>query len=329
MANNADLSSLDYTNVIRDSHNEPAHALNVVEVNSLVPARFSKVELEYITSGNGIGEVGVANYYSDAAYETTKISVRGDNLGSAHKTKVYFLNRKPEQLAGKAFQIHDNGGGIAVWYNVDSLNTQPIDAGVYRYIEVNILSSDNHEQIAQKTALTIDADASFIAIYTSFIVLISNNSSGIRPDSVNIDAQLTIKNVSGSNPTPLNSKYFLINSATDTDQYYVWYNVGGTGVDPTVGGKTGLMVAIPNGASETQVANSTKIVLDSTTKFITNISDGILSVRTKLIGVTTMSSDYNTSFFIQREKEGLDRQLLVTLILTYNGSNELVSAERL
>ena len=62
---NEKTTQLDYTNAITAAYNDEAHALNVVNVNSLVPVRFGKVEVQYIASGNGAGQVGQADYYSN------------------------------------------------------------------------------------------------------------------------------------------------------------------------------------------------------------------------------------------------------------------------
>ena len=85
MEKNDKPTTLDYTNAITSSHNEKAKALNVIAVNSLVPVRFGKVELEYITSGNGEGEVGKADYYSNGVYQETRVVTRGDKLGTAQR----------------------------------------------------------------------------------------------------------------------------------------------------------------------------------------------------------------------------------------------------
>jgi hypothetical protein len=52
----------------------------------------------------------------------------------------------------------------------------------------------------------------------------------------------------------LNNKYFLINSANNTHQYYVWFNVGGNGLDPMVAHRTGIPVSIYPNASPAVIA---------------------------------------------------------------------------
>jgi hypothetical protein len=329
MLKNEKPSSLDYTNAITSSHNEEAKALNVINVNSLVPARFGKVEIDYITSGFGIGEIGTVRYYSNGIYQETKVITRGDKLGTAHKTTVSFINRTPESLNGKAIILYDNGGAVKVWFNVDFASTEPAVAGTYRSIEVNLMTGNDHETVAKKTALALTMDTQFIAVYSLYYIIVSSSTVGSKPDSKDFNTSLFIKNTTGIDPVSLNNKYFYINSATNAIQYYVWYNVNGTGVNPAISGKTGVMVAISTGSTAQAVAQATKNALDTTGEFITNIDSDTLLITNKLIGVTDLAQDVNTGFLFFVQKEGRGRDLLVTLNLSYSNTNDIISVERL
>jgi hypothetical protein len=121
----------------------------------------------------------------------------------------------------------------------------------------------------------------------------------------------------------------LINAASNTPEYYVWYNVGGGGTDPNLAGKTGIAVNIPTGASYNTVLQNTRVAIETASEFITNIIDEGLEVRNVIIGACSPSEDVNTGFSISTKAIGSFRKLLVTLILTYDSSNELLSVERL
>jgi hypothetical protein len=329
MIKNEKASLLDYTNAITSSHNEEAKALNVINVNSLVPTRFGKVEIDYITSGFGIGEIGTVRYYSNGAYQETKVITRGDKLGTAHKTTVSFINRTPASLSGKAIILYDNGGAVKVWFNVDFASAEPTVPGTYRSIQVNLLSSNDHETVAKKTALALSMDAQFLAVYSLYYIIVSSSTVGSKPDSKDFNTSLYIKNTAGIDPVTLNNKYFYINSATNTEEYYVWYNVNGAGINPTISGKTGVMVAISTGSTSQAVAQATKIALDAIGDFITNIDSDVLLITNSLIGVTDLAQDVNTGFLFFVQKEGQGRDLLVTLNLSYSNTNDIISVERL
>lgn len=329
MQKNNTPSTLDYTNAITNAHNEKDRATNVVSVNSLVPTRYGKVEVDYYTSGPADGNISQARYYSEGAYQETKIITRADTLGSAHKTTISFINRTAESLAGRAFVIYDSVGAVKVWYNVDFSNTEPAVANTYRSIQVNLLSSHNHETIANRTALALDLDNEFLAIYSLYYVIISSINVGIKENSYSFNSSLIIKNTAGTESISLNNKYFYINSALNEVQYYVWFNVNGEGMDPSISGKTPIMVTISKGYNSTQVAESLKTALDGVDKFITNIDGDNLFITNKLIGLTNPTVDVNTDFLSITRVEGKNRELLVTLLMVYTAEGNIQSVERI
>lgn len=333
MAGNRKENTLDYTNSLTKGFNEQNKAFDTVNVNSLVPVRYGKVDLTYITTaGCSKGKIATAKYYSDGVYQETRVVTRGNSLGSAHKTTINFVNKTPASLAGKAFVIYDDTGAVLIWFNVDGANTAPVVPATYRSIEVALLSTDNHEAIAEKTAARISLDASFISLYTSYFIITSSITTGVKPNSYDHNTCLYLKNTAGSNSRTLNNTYWFINSALNANQYYVWYNVSGGGTDPLIAGKTGIMVAISSTSTSAQVAVATKSALDATGKFLTNIDEGIckdtLLISNALIGASTSITENTSEFLVLLVREGEGRELLVTLELIYSLDGSLTSVER-
>jgi len=322
------LSMLDANQVIQDVHNEAAHALDVISVNELIPVKFAKIDLTYITSGFGIGEVGEALYYSNGEKQQQTITCRNDELGTAHKTSISFYNRTPTSLDSKYFVIFDDVGPVGVFFNLNGASTLPIDPTVYRFITVNIVSSDSEITIANKLVTAVNSDSKFFAIGNQAFSVISNRKVGARTDSYDVSTALYLKNSKGVDSNTLNSTFFYINAPLDTVQYYVWFNVGGTGVNPSISGKTGIQVALTAGATANQVANALGSALS--TLFLTNISDSKLTVTNLLIGVTTRIQDVSVNFTsVTLDVAGENRNLVAHLILTYNSNNDLASVERI
>ena len=78
----------------------------------------------------------------------------------------------------------------------------------------------------------------------------------------------------------LNSQYFVFYSAAGV-RHYAWYNVGGTGTDPSLAGATANAVAISSGASAAAVASATQAVLDAISGFDCSVDGAVLTlVRT-------------------------------------------------
>jgi hypothetical protein len=324
MAKNPSKTGLDYTNVLTNSHNEEARALNIVDVGSFVPARYGKVLLEYNTDGT----ISKVDYLSDGTYQETRVVCNADSVGSAHKTTVNFTGRTPQLLAGKAFVVYDAIGATAIWFNMDELNSEPVVPSTYRSLEIKISSSDNTSVIASKTAQKVHADPLFIAMYSLQYTIISVANVGLRTDSYDINSGVSLKNTPGSNSQTLNNKVWYINTGGNLQQYYVWYSVSGTGTDPLISGKTGIMVPVPLGATASTVALNTKIALENTQKFTAVAKDDTLLITNNNIGVCTAATEGNSNFVIFVQKSGEDRELLVTLLLGYNSNGELISVER-
>ena len=69
--------------------------------------------------------------------------------------------------------------------------------------------------------------------------------------------------VVGDNSGSLNNQYFLINSSNNENQYYVWFNVGGNGLDPVISNRTGLPVNIYANSSAAVVGVALAAVLSA------------------------------------------------------------------
>ena len=86
----------------------------------------------------------------------------------------------------------------------------------------------------------------------------------------------------------VSGNYFLINSAIDTVQYYVWFNVDGSGGDPLLGGKTGIPVAVSSSANALTIASSTKTAIGLVSNFTTNsLSGNTFTIENTNVGTST------------------------------------------
>lgn len=317
-------TSLDYTNAITSAHVEDQKAFNVINTNSLIPPNHGKITLEY----NSKELVTRVNYFSKGIIQESRVVVRGDSVGSAHKVILNFQNKTPTLLAGKSFVIYDNVGAVNVWFDVDFSYPEPTNEVTYRTLVINLQASNTPEQIAQKTALAFSMDSQFIAVSTLTFAIISSNVSGIKSNAYDVNTGVYVKNTAGVEPKSLNSKYFLINAANNLPRYYVWYNVGGTGVDPSIAGKQGIMVSIVSGESAENVAFLTKQALDSTLKFLTNIDSEALIISNIEVGISDSSEEGDSDFLVFTQRVGEGRDFLATLILEYDAKDNIISVER-
>jgi len=124
----------------------------------------------------------------------------------------------------------------------------------------------------------------------------------------------------------LNSKYFLINSANNVDKYYVWYSVGGSGVDPAILGRTGLVVPLVSNDPASIVALGTKIILDATDNFdIKNLISSLL-IENVDYGDTDNTVDGDSGFTFTTKAVG-SSVLIKSITLPYENEVKYVYNE--
>ena len=64
----------------------------------------------------------------------------------------------------------------------------------------------------------------------------------------------------------VSGKYFFVNGLDEIGEekeYYVWYTINGSGTDPNISGKTGIVVDVVNGTDYQDITTQTKAVLNS------------------------------------------------------------------
>ena len=58
--------TLDSNQAIKAVYDKSKIALRTIAFNSLVPEDYDRIDLSYITTGNGTGEIGVVSYLKDS-----------------------------------------------------------------------------------------------------------------------------------------------------------------------------------------------------------------------------------------------------------------------
>ena len=100
--------------------------------------------------------------------------------------------------------------------------------------------------------------------------------------------------------------YWLINSAGDTTQYYVWYDKDGGGGDPLLPGKTGISVAVSTGDSAATVANATAAAIDALSDFDAVANGSKVVINTTGYDETTDATEgiMNVNFVVEILQQG-------------------------
>lgn len=126
----------------------------------------------------------------------------------------------------------------------------------------------------------------------------------------------------GDTSGSLNNTHFIVNSAYDQLQYYIWYNVAGGGTDPAIAGAIGIEVPIVTDESATIVAMATKsyMLLNDDLQHLFSIrQDGaVLYIDTNQKGPVENNSVGTSGFTLNTVEDGSET-LTDIYCITYSG----------
>lgn len=132
---------------------------------------------------------------------------------------------------GDYFTIYNTTTKFAIWFTKDGSGSAP-SVGATN-IQVNITTGDTQAIVNQKCREVMNGWGDFVI-------------------TCNAAASIT------------NSSYWLFSTTDGTyTNFYVWYNINGTGVDPAIANKYGIQVAIGSTDTSTQVATKTQAAINS------------------------------------------------------------------
>lgn len=92
--------------------------------------------------------------------------------------------------------------------------------------------------------------------------------------------------------------YWLISSANDATEYYVWYNVDSGGGDPAIAGRTAIPVAISSADTASQVATATASALDALADFSASANVATVTITNAAAGITEVAEDVSAGVTI-------------------------------
>lgn len=115
------------------------------------------------------------------------------------------------------------------------------------------------------------------------------------------ETDIDVVGEAGINP----GEYFTLNSANDIREYYFWYRVNGTGSDPAVAGKTGVVIDILTGDADTVVATKTRDAINAVNiDFSATAAGDIVSVTNIDEGPCTDATAGTTAFVVSVTQQG-------------------------
>ena len=158
---------------------------------------------------------------------------------------------------------------------------------------------DTHEIQVQATRV-IDVDTLVEAYFTRADVTYNVDGSATAASfyydkNNHIEKITVVSDIAGS----LNNKYWLLDGPRDENEYYIWYNVNGTGTDPAIVGRTGIQVPIATNEDSYIVALATRMALNLNSSIASEFTVQNMDTAVRLTGKITGSVvyvDVNTAF---------------------------------
>lgn len=173
------------------------------------------------------------------------------------KNVVFYANtrtrhKKNLNLIGVQNMIDDYNNGITPRLSIiskDGENTYTFVTGVNEEIDITTNAASTLNQSGAGSHFLIQSAEDAKAYYVWYKVN--------TPAVAQVEEITCVADVGGS----LNDTYFLIDNVGGPN-YYVWYNVGGSGTDPMIPGRTGVQVNLLSGATDDTVASNTSSALN-------------------------------------------------------------------
>ena len=235
----------------------------------------------------GIAVVEGVSTISDISIiqEYTQIEEKFPTSSELSTGVVEFIDNTPESIAGTGANLYTNERSGEGGLQSNDLPPFALDINLFRG---HVFYSNTRTR--QRKTITLLGVVSMINAFNPsnpYKITISNGTDTETYSFVTgleEITQLTCGAASGLASTGASS-YFLLNSANDETEYYVWYQVG-TSTDPAISGKTGIRVVVLAG-------DSAIIVNQKTISAIKNV----LSDFNVFASVSVSSVDTGTDLF--------------------------------
>lgn len=211
------------------------------------------------------------------------------------------------------------GATVAYWFDIDADGTAPSGAA-YTAADTKTKVSVTTGQTAVQVATALAAATAPTAVTRARVdatVTFSNTLIGTCVDAAahNEDdsgvGSFVVAVVTQGAASALQNKYFVVNTPAPVS-YYVWFNVGAEGVDPSVVGKTGVAVAISPSATAAAIAAAMVAALNlvgSGAVFLATRDDATVYVNDIVTGNATDAGVGNAGLTVATVRQGVSKML--------------------
>jgi len=264
---------------------------------------------------NALGDFSAGSAGSTVTVTNTigGVAANGSNQTVGGSFSVSTSNQGTNSIIeeGDYFLVDSPGTNYYVWFNYGAASDPSI--GGRTGIEVSLNYDDSAATIASAVAAAMDPLGDFSVSSSGNSITITNADTGPEGVSAGTVTGLSFTvTQSGYDQVITTGQYFEIN-ATTTD-YYVWFNVDGGGGDPSIGGKTGIEVAISDGDTANSIAAAIETAVGAMADFNTSRSGSQLTITNAFNGSATDGVNVNVggTFSVTKLQDGENTRVDVT-----------------
>jgi hypothetical protein len=213
----------------------------------------------------------------------------------------------PDQFLGADLYTNEASGvGIA-----NANETPPFALDINKYKNYVFLANTRTKY---RMSLSLLGVSKLVEDYEDGITPTITISDGTRTNiysfviGVQQEVQITtVADVAGS----LNSTAFAVFTANDETEYYFWYNVDGTGVDPAIADAVGIQVPINTNDNANTVAAKTNQVISTVTQvdFNSSVAGNVITIQNANEGYTSAPLALTSGFAVSTTLAGQGQKL--------------------
>lgn len=227
------------------------------------------------------------------------------NIGAPFSVSVSTQGTNSPIAAGDYFTFDTPSGNYYAWFRIAGTGTDP-SVGGRTGVAIDVNWGDSANSVAAAIAGALDPLAPVTATAVGSAVTLTNVTGGSVTDAadVNVGAGFSISVSTQGTTTGIGqSGYFTID--TPSTDYYVWFNINGGGVDPSVGGRTGVRIDVNWGDSANTVAAAVAAAVNPLLELNSGAVGAVTTITGTIHGVGSVAAGTLTGQTINTTQTGV------------------------
>jgi hypothetical protein len=236
-----------------------------------------------------------------------------------------------DDLDGKWFQLSDEDGTVAFWFDVDDSGTSAPSHGMDRAVEITTIATDDADTVvATKVATAVNADSKFAASEVGAVVTVTHATAGAVGNGADGDATFTAFTVTTPGTDPgLDGKWFQLSDEDGT--VGVWIDSDNSGTTIPAGAsaldRAIEITGVTDGNDNEEVATAVASGINGDSKFSASETAEVVTVTHATAGDVGNGADGDAGFTaFTVTTPGVDPTAHELIVAAINGTDGINAA---